>query len=179
MRGTNTIRITGRILNKSFPIGADTIMVSVTTRIFMISTTAARGEVGIKDSRASVLLEPLVLPVMTLKPLVMAVLPLKPPALAFVALKPLVQAFRNLEPLVQTFRNLEPLVQTFRNLEPLVLGFINLEPLVLGFINLKKLLMVKKNRRSSSPAGVNSQIAQPGRSGIILPANSRSSWFDH
>ena len=56
MPGINTILITGRVLIKSTPIGADIALVSVMTRIFIIRTIAARGEVGIKDSRASVLL---------------------------------------------------------------------------------------------------------------------------
>ena len=56
MLGINAILITGVILNKSIPIGADITLVSVMTRIFTISTIAARGKVGIKDSRASVLL---------------------------------------------------------------------------------------------------------------------------
>ena len=59
MRGINAILITGGILNKSIPIGADIALVSVMTRIFIINTIAARGKVGIKDSMASVLLEPL------------------------------------------------------------------------------------------------------------------------
>ena len=57
MRGINAIRITGGLLNKSIPIGADIVLVSVMTRIFIISTIAARGKVGIKDSMASVLLK--------------------------------------------------------------------------------------------------------------------------
>ena len=52
MRGIKTILITGRILNNSIPIGADTMQVSIMTRIFIINTIAARGEVGIRDSMA-------------------------------------------------------------------------------------------------------------------------------
>jgi hypothetical protein len=59
MRGINAIRITGGLLNKSIPIGADIAWVSVMTRIFIINTIAAKGEVGTKESMASVLLEPL------------------------------------------------------------------------------------------------------------------------
>jgi hypothetical protein len=59
MRGINAIRITGSLLNKSIPIGADIASVNITTRIFIISTIAARGKVGIKDSMASVPLQPL------------------------------------------------------------------------------------------------------------------------
>ena len=41
-----------QIFNNSIPIGADTMPVSIMTRIFIISTIVARGEVGIKDSMA-------------------------------------------------------------------------------------------------------------------------------
>jgi len=60
MRGINTILITGKILSDSIPIGADTELVSIMTRIFIISTIVARVEVGIKASMAFVLPEPLV-----------------------------------------------------------------------------------------------------------------------
>jgi hypothetical protein len=149
MRGTDTILITGRILIKSIPIGADIASVSVMTRIFIINTIAARGKVGIKDSRASVLLEPLVL--------------------VFVAL----------ELLVLVFVLVEPLIQPSMPLEALVLAVLSLEPLVMGFVNLEKLLLLRKSIRNSPPAGASSQIAQPGRSGIILQAKSRSPWFGH
>jgi hypothetical protein len=58
MRGINAILITGRILNKNIPIGADIASASVMTRIFIISTIAARGKVGIKDSMAPVPQQP-------------------------------------------------------------------------------------------------------------------------
>ena len=58
---SGTILITGRIFSDSIPIGADTMLVSIMTRIFIISTIVARGEVGIKDSMASALLGLLVL----------------------------------------------------------------------------------------------------------------------
>ena len=61
MRGINTILITGRILNKIIPIGADTTPVSIMTRIFIINTIAARGEGGIKDSMVVAVLGLLVL----------------------------------------------------------------------------------------------------------------------
>jgi hypothetical protein len=88
MHGINAIRITGRILNKSIPIGADIGLVRVMTRIFIISTIAARVEAGIKDSKASVrqqlllvmasvLLEPvLVMTSVPLQPLVGTIEPL-------------------------------------------------------------------------------------------------------
>jgi len=150
----------------------------------------------------------LVQPCMPREALALAVHPLKLLVLGSVALGPLVRQFRNLgllvrpcmprealalgsvalEPLVRRFRNLEPLVRRFRNLVPLVLPFVllgllvrrraPLEPLVLRFINLKKLLRLRKSNRNSAPTGVNSQIAHPGRSGIILPAKSRSPRFD-
>ena len=127
--GINAILITGRISNKDIPIGADITLVSVMTRIFITSTIVAMGKVGIKDSMASVLLEPLVP--------------------AFVAL------------------------------ELLFLVVLTLEPLLLGFVNLEKLLMVRKNIRNSPPTGASSQIAQPGRSGIIIKATSRIPFYDH
>ena len=160
MHGINTIRITGRILIKSIPIGADIALVSVMTKIFIIRTIVARGKVGIKDSMESVLLEPLLV-------------------LPSVLLKALVLGFRNQGPLVRRFVLLGLLVRCSAPLEPLVLAFINLDPLVLGFINLKKLLLLRKSIRNSPPTGASSQIAQPGRSGIILHAKSRSPWFDH
>ncbi len=60
MCGINTIRITGRLLPKSIPIGADIGLASTMTRIFIIRTIGARGKVGIKDSMASVRLRLLV-----------------------------------------------------------------------------------------------------------------------
>ena len=149
MRGTDKILITGRILIKSIPIGADITLVSIMTRIFIINTIVARGKGGIKASMASVLLEPLVL--------------------AFVAL----------EPLVLAFVLVEPLIQPSMPLEALVLAVLSLEPLVLGFVNLEKLLLVRKNTRNSPPTGAGSQIAQPGRSGIIIKATSRIPFYDH
>ena len=52
MRGIRDILITGQIFSDSIPIGADTKLVSIMTRIFIINTIAAKGEVGIKDSMA-------------------------------------------------------------------------------------------------------------------------------
>src|SRR5659263_98695 len=69
MRGINAILNTGRVLNKGIPIGADIALVSVMTRIFIIRTIAARGKVGIKDSRASVLLEPLLVMISVVGPI--------------------------------------------------------------------------------------------------------------
>ena len=57
MRGIRVILIIGQIFSDSIPIGADTKLVSIMTRIFIINTIAARGKVGIKDSMAFVLLE--------------------------------------------------------------------------------------------------------------------------
>jgi hypothetical protein len=130
------------------------------TRIFIIRTIVARGEVGIKDSMASVLLEPLLV-------------------LPSVLVEPLVQAVLLLKPLVLGLRNQEPLVRRFILLGLLVRCSALLEPLVLGFINLKKLLLLRKSIRNSPPTGASSQIAQPERFGIILQAKSRSPWFDH
>jgi hypothetical protein len=68
MRGIRAIRITGGILNKSIPIGADTALVSAMTRIFIIRTIVAREEVGIRESMASVLPRFKVLPFVTIEP---------------------------------------------------------------------------------------------------------------
>ena len=222
MRGINTILITGRLLNKSIPIGADIALVSVMTRIFIISTIVARGKVGIKDSMASVLLEPLLVMasvppgapgpgVRPLEPLVLASVPLEPLVLASIR-EPLVLASdpwshwswrRVLAPLAAdrtpgSCWSLASLADRGpASPEPQVLASVPLEPLVLAFspwnrwsgiapgapalasVNLKNLLVVKKNRSSSSPTGASSQIAPPGRSGIILRGKSRFPRFDH
>jgi hypothetical protein len=49
IRGINKILNTGRLLLKSIPIGATTVMVSVMTRIFIIGTIVARAKDGRKD----------------------------------------------------------------------------------------------------------------------------------
>jgi len=61
IRGIRDIVNTGIILSDSILIGADTKLASIMARIFIINTIVARVEVGIKDSMASVLPEPLVL----------------------------------------------------------------------------------------------------------------------
>ena len=197
-------------MNKSIPIGADIASVNITTRIFIISTIAARGKVGIKDSMASVHLQPLLvlafvlrwtlatafvtpeaqaLAVLTLRQLLPASVALEHLLPVFVTTEPLVVlAYKLLEPLALPFRNREPLVLAVLSLgklllrsvllEPLVLAYKPLEPLVgeplpLACGNLKNLPAVRKNRSSSFPIGVSSQIAPPGRSGIILIAPSR------
>jgi hypothetical protein len=52
IRGINKILNTGITLNKSTPIGANTVMVSVMSRIFMKNTIVARAKDGRKDSMA-------------------------------------------------------------------------------------------------------------------------------
>src|SRR5208337_825789 len=54
IRGIRDILNTGVILSDSILIGAGTRLVTSMTRIFITSTIAARGEVGIKDSRVIV-----------------------------------------------------------------------------------------------------------------------------
>jgi hypothetical protein len=249
MRGINAILITGGILNKSIPIGADIASVSVMTRIFIISTIAARGEVGIKDSMGSVLLypplvmgfvlpgplalasvrEPLVLTfidlqqlvlairdpeLLVLEPPVLACVPQEPPALASVR-EPLVQPSMPLEALVLAVLHLGQLLPPFVALvplEPRLLRSVALEPpvrrfvlleglllpcvllgllvrrrspleplalLLLRGVNLEKPNLLRKSLRNSSPTGAHSQIAQPGRSGIILRGKSKFPQFDH
>ena len=52
MRGISEILITGMIFSDSILIGADTNLASIMARIFIINTIGARGQVGIKDSKA-------------------------------------------------------------------------------------------------------------------------------
>ena len=125
--------ITGKVFSNSIPIGADTKLVSIMTRIFISGTIAARVLVGIKDSMASA-----------------------PQELLVMASKPL---------------------------GPLVVAFLLLNQLMgmlaMASINPEKPLLARKNRSSSSPPVASSQIAQPGRSGIILPTESRFPWLGH
>jgi len=136
-------RITGKIFSDSIPIGANTRLVSVMTRIFITGTIAARVPVGIKDS------------------------------MAFAPQELLVMASKPLEPLVVAFLLLKPLMGMLAT-APVPLGPMGLAP---G--NPEKLLLARKNRTSSSPPGASSQIAQPGRSGIILQAKARFPLFGH
>jgi hypothetical protein len=96
MRGIRDILNTGIILNDSILIGADTNLASIMTRIFIIGTSAARGEVGIKNPKEFVPLEPpvleFVLPVLLLLEfvppvlLVLAFMPMEQPVLKFASL---------------------------------------------------------------------------------------------
>ncbi len=155
--GIRDILITGKTFSDSIPIGADTKLVSVMTRIFITGTIAARVQVGIKDSMASVLPESLV----------MAYKPQDPLVVAFLLLKPLMGM------LATASVPLGPLVLGSAPQEPLVLAFMRPGPLGLTSVNPEKLILARKDRNSSSPPGASSQIAQPGRSGIILQAKSR------
>jgi hypothetical protein len=106
MRGINEIHITGRILLNGIPIGADTELVSIMTRIFIISTIVARVAVGIKASKGLVLPEPPVLGNIP-EPLGLANIP-EPLGLPNIP-EPLVLG--NIpEPLVRAFVNLEKLL---------------------------------------------------------------------
>ena len=105
----------------------------------------------------------------------------------FALLRLLVQAFMALEQPVLVFVLLklldlailpEPLLLVFVPLEQPALVLVNLRLLVRAFVNLRQLLMMRKKSSSSPPTGARSQIAQPGRSGIILKAESRSPLFD-
>jgi len=155
--GIRDSRITGKIFSDSIPIGADTKLVSIMTRIFITGTIAARVLVGIKDSMASAPQELLV----------MASKPLGPLVVAFLLLKPLMGMLATASVL----------------LAPLVVAFLLLNQLMgmlaMASINPEKPLLARKNRSSSSPPVASSQIAQPGRSGIILPTKSRFPWFGH
>ena len=52
IRGINNILNIGRVLLKSIPIGASTVMVNIMTRISIISTIVARAKDGRKDFMA-------------------------------------------------------------------------------------------------------------------------------
>ncbi len=56
--GINNILNTGRISLKGIPIGASTILASVTTRIFITGTIAARAKDGREVSRVAPLRDP-------------------------------------------------------------------------------------------------------------------------
>ncbi len=58
IRGINKILNMGRLLPKSIPIGATTVMVSVMTRIFIIGTIVARAKGGRKDFMVAQLKDP-------------------------------------------------------------------------------------------------------------------------
>jgi len=58
IRGINNILNTGRLLLKSIPIGATTVMVSVMTRIFTIGTIVVRVVGGRKDFMVAQLKDP-------------------------------------------------------------------------------------------------------------------------
>ena len=133
-------------MNKSIPIGADIASVNITTRIFIISTIAARGKVGIKDSMASVHLQPLLVLAFVLRwTLATAFVTPEAQALEVLTLRQLLPASVALEHLLPVFVTTEPLVVlAYKLLEPLV-G----EPLPLAHINLKNLLVSRKNRNNS------------------------------
>jgi hypothetical protein len=133
--GTNTILITGRIFLKGIPIGADTNIVSVMARIFIISTIVARVKVGIKDSMARVHPEPPALVFMPLEPLglVKSVLP-QPLDLAILPEQPALVSIP-LEPLVlEKFVLPEPLGLAQVNPEQLDLVSVLPEPLDLAIL---------------------------------------------
>jgi hypothetical protein len=126
MRGINIIHITGRLLNKSIPIGAAITLVRFTTRIFIMRTIAARVEVGIKASMASALLGFLVLelpapPFVRMAPRVPVGLPpaapVRPsmpreaPAPVVLRLAPLARRFKSQAARVPAVLRVAPLVQ--------------------------------------------------------------------
>ncbi len=170
IRGIRDILNTGIILSDSILNGADTRLVSTMTRIFIIGTIVARGEVGTKDPMALVPKEAPVLAIVPKEPPVQAFVPkgppvlpivLKgPPVLAFVPKGPPVLAFVPKEPPVLEFVPKEPPVQAFVPKGPPVLHFL-LKPRLPALVNLGHLLIMRKNISSSSPTGASSQIALP------------------
>jgi hypothetical protein len=180
IRGIRDILNTGIILSDSILNGADTRLVSTMTRIFIIGTIVARGEVGTKDPMALVPKEAPVLAIVPKGPPVLAIVPKGPPVLAFVPKEPPVQAFVPKGPPVLALVPKGPpvlaivpkgpSVQAFVPKGPPVLAFVPKGPPVLHFllkprlpalVNLGHLLIMRKNISSSSPTGASSQIALP------------------
>jgi len=156
MCGINAIRITGRLLNKNIPIGADIALVSNMTRIFIISTIMARGKVGIKDSMASVLLEFL---------LVTSIV--GPRLLLTSVVGPLLLLMFAVGPLLLPTSVGGPLLLLKFAVGPLLLPAAVPLPVVKARVKTEKLLLRRKSVRNSPPTVASSQIAQPGRSGIF------------
>ncbi len=142
MRGIRDIRITGIIFSASILIGLTTMLASIMTRIFIIGTIVARGEVGIKASMAFVLLVPLVLAFILLEARGLLSVPRGQPVLAFDILRQPVLGFDILKPpellsglpeqSALPFALPEPPVLAFDILRPPVLEFATLEPLLLA-----------------------------------------------
>ena len=170
IRGIRDILNTGIILSDSILNGADTRLVSTMTRIFIIGTIVARGEVGTKDPMALVPKEAPVLAIVPKGPPVLAFVPKEAPVLAIVPKEAPVQAFVPKElpvlafvpkgPPVLTIVPKEPPVQAFVPKGPPVLHFL-LKPRLPAVVNLGHLLILRKNISSSSPTGASSQIALP------------------
>jgi hypothetical protein len=88
IRGIRDILNTGIILSDSILNGADTRWVGNMTRIFIIATMVARGEAGIKDTRALVLKELPVLDFIPREAPVLAIVPKVAPVLDFIRKEP-------------------------------------------------------------------------------------------
>jgi hypothetical protein len=129
MRGIRDIRITGIIFSDSILIGADTELVSIMTRIFIISTIVARVAVGNKASMGLVLPEPQVLAAIPLEPPALVVALLEHPPLGLLAPEQLVLVFVLMEPL--DLGNIPESLVLANTPQPLLLGNL-LEPLVMG-----------------------------------------------
>src|SRR5659263_656983 len=100
--GINSIHTTGSILNKSILITAGTMLVRRMTRISIMPTIVARGEAGIRDSMASVLLAPVLLLMCVVAP-VLLLMCVVGPVLLLMCVVDLVlsKAAMPLEPLLQ------------------------------------------------------------------------------
>jgi hypothetical protein len=123
IRGIRDILNTGIILSDSILNGADTRLVGTMTRIFIIGTIVARGEVGIKDSMAFVPKEPPVLAVMALQQPVMEFIALEQPLLAVMALQQPVMEFMALEQPLLAVMDLQQPVMEFIALEQPIMEF--------------------------------------------------------
>jgi hypothetical protein len=164
IRGIRDILNTGIILSDSILNGADTRLVSTMTRIFIIGTIAARGEVGIKDPVALVPKEAPVLDFVPKEAPVLDIVPKEEPVLDFVPKEePVLDIVPKEEP-VLAFMALEQPVLAFMALQQPVMDLL-LKPRVPAVVTLGKLLLMRKNMRknisSSSPTGASSQIALP------------------
>ena len=107
--GINRIRSTCGLLNKNIPITAGTMLASIMTRIFIMPTIAARGEVGTRDFMVSVLgpRAPAAIrrerrePLAVLEPTGLAAIPVEPPVLEPILLEPPALAGIHPEPLAR------------------------------------------------------------------------------
>ena len=98
---------------------------------------------------------------------------LEPPVRPYVNLEPQVLAGIPGEPQVLEAIPLEPRVRPYGDLKPPLLAGMLREPVVQPRVSLRRLLLVRKSIQSSPSIDARSQIAPPGRSGIILRGTAK------